>query len=96
MDKHDTCQVVTDSNYYPLPTENPDLALSALDLAYRAMRCREAKRYDLSAAIEADLGRVCRMAYGHSREKIEGIQQTLARDMSRRLRDSKPALRSVK
>jgi hypothetical protein len=86
---------VTDRDYYPLPTENPDLVLSALDLAYRAMRCREAKRYDLSAAIEADLGRVCRMAYGHSRKKIEAVQQTLRDDMARRVRDSKPTLRAV-
>jgi hypothetical protein len=86
---------ITDRDYYPLPVENRDLVLAALDLAYRCMRCREAKRYDLSAAIEADLGRVARMAYGHTREKIEAVQQTLARDMARRLRDQPVKLRSV-
>lgn len=95
MSGHEFTETVTDKNYRPLPTENPDLVLSALDLAYRAMRCREAKRYDLGAAIEADLGRVARMAYGHSREKIEGIQQTLRDDMARRIRDSKQPLRVI-
>lgn len=95
MDKHDTCQVITDKNYLPLPVENRELELEALDLAYRVMKCREAKHFDLASAYEAKLAKCWLAAEGGSKESIQGVRDTLRRDMSRRLRDVKPQLRVV-
>lgn len=86
---------ITDRDYYPLPTENRDLEFLALDLAYRAMKCREHGAWQAASLYEAKLGKVAQKADGGSRLAIEGVQQTLAKDMARRLRDNPVKLRSI-
>ena len=86
---------ITDANYYPLPTENRDLEFLALDLAYRAMKCREHNAWQAASMYEAKLGKVAQKAEGGSREQIEKVQDILRRDAARRLRDVKPTLRVV-
>jgi hypothetical protein len=86
---------VTDKDYLPLPVENRDLEFLALDLAYRAMKCREHGAWQAASMYEAKLGKVAQKAEGGSREQIEKVQETLRKDMARRLRDAKPQLRVV-
>ncbi len=96
MAAHEFSEVqITDHDYYPLPVENRDLEFEALDLAYRVMKCREAKHFALASAYEAKLAKCWLAAEGSSKESIQGVRDTLRRDMSRRLRDVKPQLRLV-
>lgn len=95
MATHEFSEVVTDANYRPLPVENRDLELLALDIAYRCMKSREYGHWQAASMLEAKLGKVARQAEGGSREQIEKVQDTLRRDMARRLRDVKPQLRVV-
>ena len=83
---------VTDKDYLPLPVENRDLEFEALDLAYRVMKCREAKHFALASAYEAKLAKCWLAAEGGSKESIQKVRDTLTRDMARRIRDSKPKL----
>jgi len=86
---------ISDKDYYPLPVENRDLEFLALDIAFRCMKCREYGHWQAASMLEAKLGKVAQKAEGGSRETIEGVQQTLAKDMARRLRDNPVKLRSV-
>lgn len=86
---------VTDSDYYPLPSENRDLEFLARDLAYRVMKYREHKAWQAASMYEAKLAKVELKAEGASRKEIEKVQDILRRDMARRLRDEKPQLRIV-
>jgi len=86
---------ITDRDYYPLPVENRDLEFMALDIAYRCMKCREHGAWQAASMYEAKLGKVAQKAEGGSREQIEKVQQTLAKDMARRLRDNPVKLRSI-
>ena len=86
---------ITDRDYYPLPTENRDLELLALDIAYRCMKSREYGHWQAASMYEAKLGKVAQKAEGGSREQIEKVQDILRRDAARRLRDVKPTLRVV-
>lgn len=86
---------ITDTDYYPLPTENRDLEFLALDIAYRCMKCREYGHWQAASMYEAKLGKVAQKAEGGSRLEIEKVQDILRRDMARRLRDNPVKLRSI-
>lgn len=86
---------VTDRDYLPLPVDPHDVQLKALDIAWHIITCRQHKHWQAASMLEARLGKLARQAEGSSREKIEGLQQTLAKDMARRLRDNPVKLRSI-
>lgn len=86
---------VTDRDYLPLPVDPRDVQLKALDIAWHIITCRQHKHWQAASMLEAKLGRMAREADGGSRLAIEGVQQTLAKDMARRLRDNPVKLRSI-
>jgi len=95
MASHEFTEVITDKNYRPLPSEAHDLQLKAVDIAYHVMIARQHKHWQAASMLEARLGKLARQAEGEGREKVEGLQETLRRDMARRLRDNPVKLRSI-
>jgi len=86
---------VTDRDYLPLPVDPHDVQLKALDIAWHIITCRQHKHWQAASMLEARLGRMAREADGAGREGIEKLQETLRRDMARRLRDNPVKLRSI-
>ena len=80
--------LISDSDYYPLPSENPELEAKALDLYLQVMRCRKSCNFGTAIIREALLGQCAAESTGTSRKQIANLQRRLNDDMDRRLEES--------